>query len=161
MNIDEAQVQKAYADFIKLTTIHVRDFLTDGFVTMRDMYLTQMNSINRVISMIPYHMLVDVKNPRDLFYMKYDDLCIDILKLYDDFVKHEVDFTKFYSQQTQPMVLGYITTGAMEHNVSDTEKLSKMIDEIIVSPFADSLAHRIIEHKLGAENFKRIKHILE
>ena len=122
-----------------------------------------MQTYNEAIAaIIPRHIFSLPKNINDFFYDTYDDYCKDVLMLFDEYVETEVNYANLYNNELPKNLIEHLITEDVElHAQEFADYMSKQVHNIIAQPFYDSLGKRVIKHKIGSENYNKIKYLIE
>jgi hypothetical protein len=146
--------------FTEETIDNVKKYIENTFVEMYKPYKEQMMSFNRVICTLPYFILTRL-NQKELFFTSYDEFCADVIKIYENFVRTEVDFEKFHSTAVPEHLLEYLMTGDVDSHMAEiSDHISKLTNDIVIYPFFNSLGQRLIRHKLNDYAHNKIKHMI-
>lgn len=154
------ELKASREDFAEKTAQALRVEIEKGFVDSFALYNDQMHAFNSAMATLPYS-IFGIKPSHDYLYDNYDNYCKDIMILFNKFVTNEVDFEDFFNQELPDDILAAIVNDEAEiYHDKINHFLGMQTVEIIVRPFFMTLLGRLVEHKIGVENFLKIKDIV-
>lgn len=157
----QEELKKMKDNFINETIELVKNNMINSVVEIPESHREVIKSFNQAILSVPAFFYKPDSNIREFLYTNYDDYCKDILFLFDEFVKNEVDFDDIFKGGLPENIVEYILTGDIAVHVDEINQfVDDKIIQFIVDPFYNSLHIKIVRHKIGQENYERIKHFM-